>query len=167
MSVWNRERVPGITGRHALGLWLTYRKLATAGYVPGEVSRSFMKFKVPAWYVVNFALTARLNSEDRIVTSTDFWLVALLGSSSLAPGFRMQLYDTAVRLRMPDGSVKKGQRLGDPLNFANELGSAQQPFFLRKPYKFTCRTPVLVRVQNQDVSGATNNIQVVAFGYGE
>jgi|SRR5579864_8980401 len=156
MSIWNRERVPGITGRHALGLWLTYRKLATAGYVPGEVSRSFLKFKVPAWYPVNFALLARLNAEDRIITSTDFWLTALMGTSSLAPGFRLQMYDSA-----------KNSRLGDPLNFANGLGSAQLPFILRKPYKFTCRSPVLIRVQNQDVSGATNNIQVVAFGFGE
>ena len=59
------------------------------------------------------------------------------------------------------------KRLGDPVNFANSLGSASRPFILRKPYKFTCRSPVLIRVQNQDVSGATNNIQVVAFGYGE
>lgn len=156
MSIWNRERVPGVTGRHALGLWLTYRKLATAGYVPGEVSRSFIKFKVPAWYPVNFALAARLNAEDRIITSTDFWLMCLMGTSSLAPGFRLQMYDSATN-----------QRLGDPLNFANGLGSAQNPFILRKPYKFTCRSPVLIRVQNQDVSGATNNIQVVAFGFGE
>jgi hypothetical protein len=156
MSVWTRERVPGIPGRHALGLWLTYRKVATAGYVPGVASRSFLRYKVPAWYVVNFALTARLNSEDRIVTSTDFWLTELIGSSSLAPGFRLQMYDSA-----------SNKRLGDPVNFANSLGSASRPFILRKPYKFTCRSPVLIRVQNQDVSGATNNIQVVAFGYGE
>jgi hypothetical protein len=156
MSVWNRERVPGITGRHALGLWLTYRKLASAGYVPGEVSRSFLKLKVPAWYPVNFSLAARLNAEDRIITSTDFWLTCLIGTSSLAAGFRLQMYDSAVSLR-----------LGDPLNFANCLGSAQRPFFLRKPYKFTCRSPVLIRVQNQDTSGATNLIQVVAFGYGD
>ena len=167
MSVWNRERVPGIAGRHALGLWLTYRKLASAGYVPGEVSRAFLKFLPIKWYVLNFALTARLNSEDRFVTTSDFWLTSLVGSSSLAPGFRLQMYDTAARVRLPDGSWKKGQRLGDPLNFANGLGSAQRPFLLRKPYRFTCQTPVLLRVQNQDVSGATNNIQVVAFGYGE
>lgn len=156
MSVWNRERIPGVPGRHALGLWLTYRNVASAGFVPGEVSRAFLRYKVPAWYTVNFALTARLNAEDRIVTSTDFWLVELVGSSSLAPGFRLQMYDSAAN-----------KRLGDPLNFANSLGSAQHPFILRKPYKFTCRSPVLIRVQNQDTSGATNNIQVVAYGFGE
>jgi hypothetical protein len=156
MSIWTRERVPGITGRHALGLWLTYRNVASAGYVPGEVSREFLKFKVPAWYPVNFSLAARLNAEDRISTVTDFWLTYLVGSSSLAAGFRFQLYDSA-----------NNQRLGDPLNFGAGLGSAQRPFILRKPYKFTCRTPILVRVQNQDTSGATNNIQIVAVGFGE
>lgn len=167
MSVWNRERVPGIPGRFALGLWLTYRKLATAGYVPGDVSRSFLQFKPIQWYVLNFSLAARLNAEDRFVTMTDFWLTHLVGSSSLAPGFRLQLYDTAARVRLPDGTWKRGQRLGDPANFGNQLGSAQQPYILRKPYRFTCKTPVLARVQNQDVSGATNNIQIVAVGYGE
>lgn len=156
MSIWDRDRVPGVTGRHALGLWLTYRKLASAGYVPGPESRKPLKFKVAAWYPVTFALAARLNAERRIVTSTDFWITAILGSSSLAPGFRFQMYDSA-----------NNQRLGDVLNFANGAGSAQRPFILRKPYRLTCRTPLLVRVQNQDVTVATNNIQVVVMGYGE
>jgi hypothetical protein len=156
MSIWDRERVPGITGRHAPGLWLTYRKLATAGYVPGALSRAPLKFKLAAWYVVNFSLTARLNAEDRVNTPPGFWLTMLLGSSSLAPGFRVQLYDS-----------NKNQRLGDPLNFANELGTAQRPWIFRKPYYFETRSPLLIRVQNQDTSGGTNNIQVVAMGYGE
>jgi len=156
MSIWNRERVPGVPGRHALGLWLTYRKTASAGYVPGEVSRRFLRGKVPAWYPVNFALAARLNAEDRVTTAPLFWLVYLIGSSTLAAGFRLQLYDS-----------EKNQRLGDPLNFANGVGSASRPFILRKPYFFTCRSPLLIRVQNQDTSGATNNIQVVVVGYGE
>lgn len=156
MSVWNRDRVPGTTGRHALGLWLTYRKLASAGYVPGELSREPLKYKYPQWYPLNFALAARLNAEDRITTAPGFWLVCLIGSSTLAPGFRFQIYDS-----------EKNQRLGDPLNFANGLGSAARPFILRKPHFFSTRSPLLVRVQNQDVSGATNNIQIVAMGYGE
>src|SRR5882724_1958906 len=134
MSIWDRERVPGVAGRHALGLWLTYRKLATAGYVPGERSRAPLRFKVPAWYVVNFALAARLNAEDRITTAPGFWLTHLIGSSSLAPGFRFQLYDSI-----------SNQRLGDPLNFANGLGSAARPFILRKPHYFSARAPLLVR----------------------
>jgi hypothetical protein len=156
MSIWDRERVPGMTGRHALGLWLTYRKLASAGYLPGALTRAQMKFKLAAWYVVNFSLTARLNAEDRITTPPGFWLTAVLGSSSLAAGFRLQLYDS-----------EKNQRLGDPVNFGNELGTAQHPFIFRKPHYFSTRSPLLVRVQNQDTSGATNNIQVVAMGFGE
>ena len=156
MSIWDRERVPGTTGRHALGLWLTYRKTASPGYLPGARSRAPLKFKVPAWYVVNFALLARLNAEDRVTTPPGFWLTQLVGSSSLAAGFRLQMYDS-----------EKNQRLGDPINFPNELGSAARPFILRKPHFFSTRSPLLIRVQNQDTSGATNNIQVVAMGYGE
>jgi hypothetical protein len=156
MSIWDRDRVPGITGRHALGLWLTYRKVATAGYVPGPRARAPLKFQVIGWDVLNFALAARLNAEDRATTPPNFWLTHLIGSSSLAAGFRLNLYDS-----------EKNQRLGDPLNFANCLGSASRPFILRKPHYFQTRSPLLVRVQNQDTSGATNNIQVVIVGYGE
>jgi hypothetical protein len=156
MSIWDRERAPGSPGRHALGLWLTYRKVASAGYVPGALSRAPLRGKLAAWYVVSFSLAARLNAEDRITTPPGFWLTALVGSSTLAPGFRLQFYDS-----------EKNQRLGDPLNFQNELGSAARPFILRKPYYFSSRSPLLVRVQNQDTSGAVNNIQVVAMGFGE
>ena len=156
MSIWNKERAPSGWNRHALGLWLPYRKSASASYVPGYRSRATLEGKLVAWYPVNFALAARLNAEDRVTTPPGFWLVYLIGSSSLAAGFRLQLYDS-----------EKDQRLGDPLNFANGLGSAQHPFILRKPYYFATRAPILIRVQNQDVSGATNNIQVVAVGYGE
>lgn len=156
MSIWNQERIPGGHARHALGLWLSYRNVTSGAYVPGELARAPLKYKIPLWYPVNFALAARLNAEDRITTPPGFWLVYLIGSSSLAPGFRLQMYDS-----------EKNQRLGDPLNFANGLGNAQHPFILRKPHYFKTRSPLLVRVQNQDVSGATNNIQVVAVGFGE
>jgi hypothetical protein len=59
MSVWNRDRIPGAAGRHALGLWLTYRKLASSGYVPGQLARAPLKWKYPAWYVLNFSLAER------------------------------------------------------------------------------------------------------------
>jgi hypothetical protein len=155
VSIWNRERVPGIAGRHALGVWLTYRKVASAGYVPGPVSRASLANKLHLDYVFNFALTARLNAEDRIVTSTDFYLVTLIGSSSLPAGFRVQLYDSFAR-----------QRLSDPVNFPNYLGDARHPHILRKPYRFCGNQPILVRVQNLDTSGATNNIQIVLGGFG-
>ncbi len=163
MSVWDSQRAAGLAPRHALGVWLTYRKLATAAYVPGEQSRLALRYKTRLDYVLNFSLAARLNSEDRIVTADDFYLLTLVGTSvdsvtglPLAAGFRVQLYDTGSK-----------QRLGDPLNFANYLGSAQRPHIFRKPYRFCKNTPILVRVQNSDVSASTNNIQVVLGGVGE
>jgi hypothetical protein len=163
MSVWDMQRADGLAPRHALGVWLTYRNLATAAYVPGERSRLPLRYKTRFDYAVNFSLAARLNAEDRIVTPTDFYLLTLVGSSvdaatglPLAAGFRLQLYD----------SLSK-QRLGDPLNFSNYLGSARRPHILRAPYRFCSQTPILIRVQNSDVSNSTNNIQVVLGGVGE
>jgi hypothetical protein len=163
MSAWDQERAAGSAPRHALGVWLTYRKLATAAYVPGERSRLPLQHKTHFDYAVNFSLAARLNAEDRIVTADDFYLLTLVASSvdsvtglPLAAGFRLQLYDTGTR-----------QRLGDPLNFANYCGSGRQPHIFRKPYRFRKNTPILIRVQNADVSASTNNIQVVLGGFGE
>ncbi len=163
MSAWDKQRAAGTVPRHALGVWLTYRKLATAAYVPGERSRLNLRHKTHFDLAVNFSLAARLNAEDRIVTPNDFYLLTLVGSSvdsvtglPIAAGFRVQLYD----------STKK-QRLGDPLNFANYLGSAQRPHIFRAPYRFPKNTPILIRVQNADVSASTNNIQVVLGGFGE
>jgi hypothetical protein len=156
MSAWDSNRAIGVLGRrHALGVWLTYRNLGTSTFVPNAIDRAPLRGKMPQWYVVNFALAARLNSEARVATTPGFSLVYLIGSSSLAAGFRMQVYDSEKKLR-----------LGDPVNFQNEIGTAQEPFIVTKPYFFRTRSPLLVRVQNQDVSGATNNIQVVVVGYG-
>lgn len=163
MSAWDQERAAGSVSRHALGVWLTYRKLTTAAYVPGERSRLSLRHKTHFDYAVNFSLAARLNAEDRIVTPDDFYLLTLVGSSvdsvtgaPIAAGFRVQLYDTGSK-----------QRLGDPLNFANYLGSGGRPHIFRKPYRFAKNTPILIRVQNADVSASTNNIQVVLGGFGE
>jgi hypothetical protein len=163
MSVWDETRAAGLAPRHALGVWLTYRKLATAGYVPGERSRLLLRNKTRLDYAVNFSLAARLNAEDRIVTAGDFYLLTLVGTSvdsvtgaPIAAGFRVQLYDTW-----------RKQRLGDPLNFRNYLGTGQQPHILRAPLRFPKNTPILVRVQNADTSASTNNIQVVLGGVGE
>jgi len=163
MSAWDKQRAAVGAPRHALGVWLTYRKLSTAAYVPGERARLPLRHKTHFDYAVNFSLAARLNAEDRIVTADDFYLLTLVGSSvdsvtglPIAAGFRVQLYDTGSK-----------QRLGDPLNFANYLGSAARPHIFRKPYRFPKNTPILIRVQNADVSASTNNIQVVLGGFGE
>ena len=42
-----------------------------------------------------------------------------------------------------------------------------RPFILRKPYLLCTRSPILIRVQNQDTSGANNLIQVVLMGFGD
>jgi len=51
-----------------------------------------------------------------------------------------------------------------PLNFENQLGNAQHPFWLRSPYVMQPNTHIKVQVQNL-TTDETIIAQVTAFGY--
>jgi hypothetical protein len=126
----------------------------------------------PIWECATALLPARQTTQLRINVQKDFHLLALAGSSSLAGGFRAQLYD----MKKDYGQEKPGVRLaGRGVNFANYFGAGFAPgnstgqgsglYFLRSPHPFTePNAQCLVIVQNQDVSGASNQIQVVLYG---
>jgi hypothetical protein len=138
----------------------------------------------PIWEVATALLPARQTTQLRINFQKDFHLLAVMGSSSLAGGFRVQLYDTKkvywswanVRRRTVGDPCKPGQRLaGRGVNFATFLGAGfvpgaptstgSSPFFLREPHPFTeDDAQALVIIQNQDISGASNQIQVALYG---
>lgn len=155
MSVWQKAQNAGLPLRHALGCWLTYRKLASGGYVPGPQSRQPLAGKLPYWYVFNYNLAARQTLEYRAVTSKNFYLLAIMGDSNVgaaAGNFRAQIFDAKRKLRFSDRGV----------NFPNLVGQAAGPSFLRVPYRFEALSPILVRVQNADA--APNSGQIVLYG---
>lgn len=156
MSVWQNVANAGLPLRHALGLWLTYRKLATSAYVPSAQTRQPLAGKLPFWYVFNYNLTARQTMEYRAVTSKNFYLLAIMGDSQVglpgAPGFRAQIFDAARKMRFSDRGVE----------MANLVGNAQGPAFERVPYRFEPLSPILVRVQN--TLAVANAGQIVLYG---
>lgn len=128
----------------------------------------------PIWEVATALLPARQTTQLRINFQNQFHLLAIMGSSTLAGGFRVQLYDMKkqycswanVRRRIAGEPSKPGVRLaGRGVNFATFLGTGGDPFFLREPHPFTePDAQALVIVQNQDITGASNQIQVALYG---
>lgn len=109
----------------------------------------------PIWEVVPFSLAARTTQQARVNVQREFHLIAIAGSSSLAGGFRFQLYDQNRKRRLMDRGI----------SFNNLLGPGSSPLFLREPYPLTAHNAqVLCVVQNQDTSGANNVIQIVLYG---
>ena len=63
----------------------------------------------PIWEVVSFSLPARQTTQVRVNFQREFYLLAIVGSSSQAGGFRAQVYDQKAKRRLADRGV----------NFAN------------------------------------------------
>lgn len=121
----------------------------------------------PIWEVVSFNPGARQTQQARVNFQRDFHLLAVIGSSSAAGGFRLQIYDKKkayLGARLPKDR-KEGKRLSERgVVFGNFCGLGKQPFFLREPHPFTEQNAqALVIVQNQDTAAA-NTIQVVLYG---
>ena len=132
----------------------------------------------PSWEVATALLPARQTTQLRINFQREFHLIALTGNSTLAGGFRAQLYDMKKQYwdKSKQAWGKPGVRLaGRGVNFANLLGTGFAPanpaaqgaggVFLREPHPF-CEpnAQCLVIVQNQDTTATSNQIQVVLYG---
>lgn len=160
MSIWHQDRIPGVVARHALGLWLPRRKLASAAFVPGMRARRQFYGARPYWYVFDFVLAASDTGEARNAVPADFILLSMMVSASVGgdksnPGYRIQLLDSKRKRRF---SI-----IG--FNDSNFAGNAQNPFVLRKPYRFHSGSTILVRLQNLQTS--SNTAQVVLYGVQE
>jgi len=150
--------------RWQLGHWLTYRKLASAAYLPGQRARLKLQGKQPHWYTFNFpGILPGNNAEERISVTDDFVFVALMGNALIssggsqgqnsADGFNLQFFDAGRKQRFEYVMAAND----------NLVGTAKHPFFLRYMYCLTPKTPMLLRVQNASAVN-TVDIQVVFHG---
>lgn len=163
-TVFHQDRVPGVPGRWALGLWLTYRKLVTSAYVPGQKYRSLLSGQQPYWFVLGFPngnflpMAPNSNQDDRVTCVNDFIMFAMMGAAVDLVGvqnfdFSAQLYDS--------GADENWTEALSPC--ANNFGTAQHPLILRRTHTIKAGTPIIARFQN---SHAVNNNmpQIVLFG---
>jgi hypothetical protein len=155
----------GLPGNWALGLWLTYRKMATAAYVPSKRARLALYGRQPFWYTFGYpngtfqAMTPFSNQDDRVTVINDFLLLAIQGSAvdqvtgTTNFDFTVQLIDT--------GMNEPWTQFIAPMALVG--GTAAHPFILRRPHKVLAGTPMLARFAN--VHAANNNLpQVSLFG---
>ncbi len=138
---------------HPLARMLPLFHLQSQVYRLGERLPPGLEGYTPIWEVAPFLLAGRATQQARISFKRDFHLLALMGSSSAAGGFRLQLYDMAKKRKLTDRGVA----------FANLLGTGGDPMFLREPHRFDAKdSQALLIVQNQDA--AANTIEVVLYG---
>jgi hypothetical protein len=166
MSVWQQGRIPGQARRHSLGLWLASHKLASPAYAPSPRARLGLRYKMPKWYVINVTLdnlgvtSGQTTKYGRVSVAPNFRLMQMMATHTAADpadgngSFAVEVYDTARRVNFQPRAVAS-------LNFA---GTAQRPFILRWPYRFSGTTPVQVRFQNRAAGAGTNVIQLILFG---
>ena len=164
--------------RHWMGAWLTYRKLASLVQLPNSDLRAQLHGLYPMDYGFTFLCTTQQTADQRTVIMKNWIMLALACSASLdaggaAPGssFQAQIYV---------GKYKQGVALSDrPSNGANQFGGKDRANltgaggtgmllrYLRTPLWIPPNTPILIRVQNLDTTGETNQIEIVAQGVGE
>ena len=144
----------------ALGLMTPRRKMASSAYYPGpKARRPLMGGKQPYWYVFDYTLDSRASGDAHIVTGKNFTLVAFMGDASQskqgADTFRTQFYHVVDKHR-----GFRFSRVGE--NETNCVGTATDPFVLRRPYPMPAETSLQNLTQNR--ATAENMIQIVAYG---
>jgi len=92
------------------------------------------------------------SGRGRYATPEQCWVTHLVASSSQVAGFAVQFYDTD----------REELWMAQPIVFAAGLGSAQKPFWLRRPYAMPVNAQLQAKVTNLATVG--NAIQIVAWG---
>jgi len=165
MNIWDIFRT-NIPPRHALGVWLSTRRLWTRAFIPDRKDRVQLRGLRPFWVAFGdvtgpASIPASQFVEKRYVCQSDFiWYASMInttvGGTASNPGVRVQIRD----LSTSPGRGKKLSLTG--VNDSNFAGSAQNPRYLRKPYRFHKGHTIVVRIQNLQTQ--TNNVQLVLEG---
>lgn len=110
----------------------------------------------PRWEVANAVVAAQGTIQLKVDLMTDFHLLALYASASVATGlggFRTQFYDVLKQRRLMDRG----------LQFPLVGGGARGGAFLREPYRFDVpKSQLLIILQNMEV--APNTVQLALYG---
>lgn len=91
-------------------------------------------------------------SYGKYSTPEECWITHLVASSSQVAGFAVTFYDTD----------RQELWAAQPIVFGAALGSAKQPFFLRRPYKMPINAQLQSKVTN--LASVGNAIQIVCWG---
>lgn len=141
---------------------LGYRKAISHVYMPiaGELQQ--LAGKIPYWWplldttqlgLAGNVLPAQQAARSKFTVPDGCYWTHIVGSSSQAAGFVLQIYDTDRQQIFEDSPTTIS---------TNHVGSAQRPFWLRKVYKLPNSGQMQCRVIN--LAQAAASIQVVLCG---
>lgn len=176
-NIW--DELSGVSlPRHWMGAWLHYRKLASLQQLPNSDYRAQLAGLYPLDYAFHFSLTKTNATGDSRATIMQDWFLygmtisASLDAASTAPG-------SSVKAQVYIGRYQQGVALSDrPQKGLDQFGGTDNANlvstnqagmlakYLRVPLWIPPNTPVLIRVQNQDTSGSTNEIEITLQGCG-
>lgn len=183
MSLWDESRL-GMGGgyRHALGVWDPRHKLASLAWMPPLSERRKLAGLVRYVYALNFTLDPSGVGNTRFTVTSDFWLTDAIGSIMAEEGtaqFTVQLFDTKAQVRYMNLPLLN--RLGgsgtftspaiDDLQISPQLNAQRVndlwnfPYYLRRIDKIRKGTNMLVKLQAQQSSTGTGEIQICLGGY--
>ena len=151
---WQRPNAGQLPPRYPLGLWLTFRQLASVAYVPVRADRAVLEGEAGEWFaaVIKWQLNPQETNEFQTIVPGIFSANMVVGSSFQPQGVQAMLFDPNRNRPFMD----------QPVNINNFSGTAKQPFILKKPYTFAPRTPILARIAN--FSTQVNRGQIVVYG---
>lgn len=165
MNIWQQFK-SNIPPRHPLGIWLSRRKMWSRAFVPARKDRVQLRGRRPFWVCFGgqtgpVTIAANQYVELRYVCQSDFiWygttINTTVGGTASNPGVRVQLRDLSTQ----PGKGKKFSGIG--VNDINFGGSAQDTFYLRKPYRFHAGHTIVVKILN--LQSVSNNVQLVLEG---
>jgi hypothetical protein len=138
-----------------------YRGYASRVFLPNEHELNALGDKMPyafklfdsaTLFPATGTLASQQTARDYSSQPEECFITHLVGSSSQAAGFVVQFYDT----------LRQKLWTPQPILFADSLGSAKQPFWLKKIYRLPANAQLQCRVIN--LATVANAIQVVAWG---
>lgn len=159
-SLWQRDRLRGVPSHPALAGYCSKRTLASAGWTLGQRYREMLRGMKAYWYQFPAVALGNFQTlESRIVTTSGFYLVAIMARASivtaLTGSFRADIYDSGDRYKLFDRG-------------ANQLDAfpiAQEQMILKKPHYIAPGSPLLATIRNMDGSGVANTVRIALFGY--
>jgi hypothetical protein len=154
LALWGYKKYSDAPDANFIPSVLPYRKAISHVYLPNIDQLSALRGKIPYWWpLFDAAVGSQQAGRNKFTVPSGSYMTHIVGSSSQAAGFVLQMFDT-----------ERGQMFEDQPTVVspNHVGSAQRPFWLKKVYRLPSDGQLQSRVIN--LAAAPNTIQVVMCG---
>jgi hypothetical protein len=142
------------TEKYFLPTVLPYRKAISHVYMPTIDELNALRGKIPYWWpVFDAVIPAQQTGRNKFTVPDGCYATHIVASATHDAPFALQIYDTG-RNEMLEADAT--------IVDACHVGTAQQPFWLKKVYKLPANAQIQSRVIN--LAAVPNTVQVVLCG---